>query len=299
MEKVAAVVVTYNRKNLLIKCVKALENQSRPLDAIYVINNNSSDGTKEWLDTQKQLNVIHQDNVGGAGGFYRGIKEAYNAGYDLIWAMDDDVNPTQNCLKTLMECRNTQTGILCPQRRMNGKIILGETLKFNLSNPLKPFKRNLLLSDFKDKKSIGIEGMAFEGPLIEKAVIKNIGFPNKDLFIFYDDSDYSYRATTAGFKVNYITDATLNKEDLSQTTASHNTIRSWKVVYGLRNQIYFCTRYGKNFIYRFLYPKFILLQYILGFLRHQLKCDGYYQKADLKMFYQAYKQGICHKLVKF
>ena len=73
---VVAVVVTYNRLNLLQRVVGALKGQSKRLDKIYIINNGSTDGTKEWLDGQIGLNVIHQENVGGSGGFYRGIQEA-------------------------------------------------------------------------------------------------------------------------------------------------------------------------------------------------------------------------------
>ena len=75
--KIAAVVVTYNRLDLMKKCVNALRKQSRILNTIFVINNNSTDGTKEWLDRQTDLIVIHQPNVGGAGGFARGIDEAF------------------------------------------------------------------------------------------------------------------------------------------------------------------------------------------------------------------------------
>lgn len=66
---IAAVVVTFNRITLLQKCIKALYNQTKKLDAIIVINNNSTDGTKEWLDKQNNIIVIHQENVGGSGGF--------------------------------------------------------------------------------------------------------------------------------------------------------------------------------------------------------------------------------------
>lgn len=76
MVKVTAVVVTYNRVNLLQRVVKALESQTIGLYKILVVNNGSTDGTKEWLDSQTNLTVIHQDNVGGSGGFYRGINEA-------------------------------------------------------------------------------------------------------------------------------------------------------------------------------------------------------------------------------
>ena len=93
MEKITAVVVTYCRLELVKKTISALRNQLYKLDSIIVVDNNSTDGTSEWLDSQNDLVVIHQENIGGSGGFYRGIKEAYDRGADWIWCMDDDVYP--------------------------------------------------------------------------------------------------------------------------------------------------------------------------------------------------------------
>ncbi|MBI1933772.1 MAG: glycosyltransferase [Ignavibacteriales bacterium] len=81
-EKICAVVVTYNRLKLLQECIEALKNQTIKLDEIIVVNNNSKDGTTEWLDKQKDLTNIHQENLGGAGGFQNGMKEAYIKGFD-------------------------------------------------------------------------------------------------------------------------------------------------------------------------------------------------------------------------
>ncbi|HMU10987.1 MAG TPA: glycosyltransferase, partial [Ferruginibacter sp.] len=67
MEKVIAVVVTYNRKALLTECIAALRNQTRPLDAILVVNNGSTDDTEEWVSAQKDLVLINQKNVGSSG----------------------------------------------------------------------------------------------------------------------------------------------------------------------------------------------------------------------------------------
>lgn len=295
--RIAAVVVTFNRLVLLQKCIKALFNQTKKLDAIIVINNNSTDGTKEWLDKQNNLIVIHQENVGGSGGFYRGIKEAYERGFDWIWTMDDDVNPTSNCLEKLSEYLDLpQVGILCPQRIKNGNIHLDEVLKFNLSNPFKALKRNLKLKDILNDHPIDIEGMAFEGPLISKKTIQKIGYPNKDLFIFWDDTDYAYRTTLAGLKVKYVPGAILQKEDLSQSSISR--FRSWKVPYGLRNLIYFTHTYGKNSLFRFIYPRLILLRYCFGFISHRIKKDGYYEKRDFNIINQAFHNGINNKLGK-
>src|SRR5476651_747432 len=102
-KRVAAVVVTYNRLKLLKEGIEALKKQSRKPEAIIVVNNGSTDGTDTWLAAQKDLIVYNQENVGGAGSFYRGIKEAYDAGFDWIWVMDDDGYPAVNCLEKLIE----------------------------------------------------------------------------------------------------------------------------------------------------------------------------------------------------
>lgn len=296
---IAAVVVTFNRITLLQKCIKALHNQSRKLDAIIVVNNNSTDGTKEWLNEQKNLIVIHQENVGGSGGFYRGIKEAYGRGFDWIWAMDDDVNPTSTCLEELSKnLELPQVGILCPQRIKNGSIHIDEVLKFNLSNPFKALKRNLQQSDIKDSQLIDIEGMAFEGPLISRKTIQQIGLPNKDLFIFWDDTEYAYRTILAGLKVKYVPYAILQKEDLSISSSNISKFRSWKVPYGLRNLVYFTHTYGKNRLFRTIFPRLILLKYCIGFILHQIKRDGYYKKNDLYLILQAFNNGINNRLGK-
>ena len=73
---ITAVVVTFNRKELLKKNIEALRRQ-KELTTILVVNNGSTDGTAEWLDSQSDLLVIHQSNVGGSGGFYTGIDAAY------------------------------------------------------------------------------------------------------------------------------------------------------------------------------------------------------------------------------
>ena len=65
-------VVTYNRLDDLKRCVGSLRNQNDVDFDVLIVNNGSTDGTKDWLDAQEDLLTIHQENVGGAGGFYAG-----------------------------------------------------------------------------------------------------------------------------------------------------------------------------------------------------------------------------------
>ena len=102
MDKVIAIVVTYNRRSLLSQCITALQNQTRKLDKILVINNGSTDDTEQWLQ-QQDVEFITQENLGSAGGFYTGIKKAFNSGYSWMWMMDDDGYPKEDALEKLLE----------------------------------------------------------------------------------------------------------------------------------------------------------------------------------------------------
>ena len=114
--KIIAVVVTFNRLELLKRNISCLR-QNKPISKIVVVNNGSTDGTGYWLSGEKDLEVITQENVGGSGGFYTGIDYAYNDGADWIWCMDDDVFPRADCLeKMLVYADRKDVGILAPRR---------------------------------------------------------------------------------------------------------------------------------------------------------------------------------------
>ena len=96
MNQTVAVVVTCNRKAILKQCVEKLFLQTVSCDVL-VVDNASSDGTAEYLETLKRENRVHviklSRNLGGAGGFNLGIRKAVEYGYEYIWTMDDDTLP--------------------------------------------------------------------------------------------------------------------------------------------------------------------------------------------------------------
>ena len=105
MKKIVAVVVTYNRKKLLKENLNALLNQSYKDFDILLIDNASTDGTKEYvkeeLENEKITYINTGANLGGAGGFNFGVREAIERGYDYAWLMDDDTIPTETALESL------------------------------------------------------------------------------------------------------------------------------------------------------------------------------------------------------
>ena len=300
MEKITAVVVTYNRLNLLKLAIKKLKLQTRKLDNIIVVNNGSTDGTKEWLEEQDDLDIVHQENVGGSGGFYRGIQYAYGKGFDWIWCMDDDVYPEETCLEKLLAYKDdNKIGIVCPVRYQEGKPFLSEIKSFNLSNPFQNLHKNKVKLTDLNQKTISIEGIAFEGPLIRRDVVGKIGLPNKDLFILYDDSDYSYRCVLGGYKVLLVTNAILNKEVFFNNCSKEYTVKmnKWKLVYHIRNSSYFNVEYGKNIFVRRLRPIMMLLKYY-SYIFKNLFYNEKYQIDDIRIFFKAYLSGQYGQLGK-
>ena len=135
MEKVIAVVVTYNHYSDLITCIKAIRNQTHQPDAILVVNNGSTDFTSVWLDQQTDIIHLYQDNLGSAGGFSNGISWAYQEGYDWIWCMDDKGFPKNDALENLINSEGMNTELLSSIMvdKQDQKTILRKTKKYKQS----------------------------------------------------------------------------------------------------------------------------------------------------------------------
>lgn len=104
--RVAAVVVTYNRLPLLRQCLAALRAQTVPPAAVWVIDNASTDGTQAAVRALDWPGLVYRNtgrNLGGAGGFAYGMREAALSGCDALWVMDDDTLPEPGALEALLQ----------------------------------------------------------------------------------------------------------------------------------------------------------------------------------------------------
>ena len=182
MEKVIAVVVTYNRQVLLSECIAALRKQSRPLDAILIVNNGSTDGTEEWLQRQKDIHFITQKNVGSSGGFNTGINWAYGKGYSWIWCMDDDGYPKEDALENLLDADDGNL------RLMNCAVIDKEDKR---SFVWKTQQYKTL--DEVDCNIIEGIGHPFNGTLLHRRIVERVGVPRPKFFLWGDETEYYYR----------------------------------------------------------------------------------------------------------
>lgn len=249
-DSACAVVVTYNRKNLLLECLEALKNQSKTLDAIYLIDNASTDGTgefllekgyieelpddnpnKKWNRCYNISNLINEkiikfyyiqlnENTGGAGGFHEGVKRAYEDGYDWLWLMDDDSEPLKDSLEKLTNYFDEKnvSALASVVKSVDNKIVplhrkvfdFKSLTNFNITKTVDPE-----LID--NNKVLKIDDASFVGLLVNRRSIKKIGFPKKKFFIHSDDTEYSIRLRSVG-EILIITDSVIqHKTDFNSS----------------------------------------------------------------------------------
>lgn len=195
MDKIIATIVTFNRKKDLEKCLCALSKQTYKDFDVLVVNNGSTDGTKEYLESLgESIITINQENLGGAGGFYTGMKYMYDHGYDWLWMMDDDGLPDEKQLEELYKYGEKGNMVL------NAIVINKDDhsrLAFSIMNPVDICKKQLTDSLFHP----------FNGTFIHRSVIDKIGFIKKEMFIWGDEQEYLRRIKSNGIIPQTVTSA--------------------------------------------------------------------------------------------
>lgn len=188
MKTVAAVIVTYNRCELLKECLESLDKQLYELNHIIIINNNSTDGTTDFLNSiNDDRYIIYnlEENIGGAAGFSYGVNQAYlNTSDDAFWIMDDDTIPNKEALNTIVSAANRledNYGFLCSNVKWK------DGLPTNIPDTTK------LWSDQVENGLVQVERATFVSICVSRDDVKNYGLPIADLFIWGDDTEYTTR----------------------------------------------------------------------------------------------------------
>jgi rhamnopyranosyl-N-acetylglucosaminyl-diphospho-decaprenol beta-1,3/1,4-galactofuranosyltransferase len=253
-DRVCAIVVTFNRKELLVECLSALEGQGRSVDEILVVDNASTDGTAELVRQQfpdVELLALTK-NGGGAGGFYAGMKWAFEKGYDWLWLMDDDGKPAPNCLQELLGYKDLdgKAQVLVPMQRDRSGRTYGAGIwnKYyvDVSGPLAQ----------EQKAVTGDYLFAFVGPLISRKVVERIGLPRREFFIWFDDYEYGLRLhRSLPRSVTVVPNAVFHHDIGGKTRevrllgkkALRNDSPAWKTYYGSRNHLFTVLRTRRSF----------------------------------------------------
>lgn len=187
--KTAAIVVTYNRCEMLKKCIDRLLAQTVSCD-ILVVDNASTDGTAEYLSGLKDERISclrMPENTGGAGGFNAGLHKAFDDGYELLWLLDDDTFPNPDTLERLIGAGEKLGG---NYGWLSSKALWtdGNICRMNVQR-VTPYKD---LKEFDgDMKAVCMA--SFVSLLLPAETVRKYGYPIRDFFIWSDDWEYTRR----------------------------------------------------------------------------------------------------------
>lgn len=227
--RICSVVVTYNRRALLLECLDALWRQTVSLAGLCLVDNASSDGTAESLRASGYLDVLPPahigsarwlrrteikvgenrvafhylrmpKNLGGAGGFFAGMEWAEQAGYDGLWLMDDDAKPSSDALARLLAHWDEPEVFALAGAVTDGDgLALSHRGHFDFRfSQVFPLLHNPVPEHLYAQEILDIDMASFVGLLVRTDAIRQTGLPREDFFLHNDDAEYCIRLRKHG-----------------------------------------------------------------------------------------------------
>ncbi|MCT1215316.1 glycosyltransferase [Latilactobacillus curvatus] len=298
--KIAAVIVTHNRKAKLAKAIDSLLEQTMPIEQIVVVDNQSTDDTAIFLEglakDTPQLDVIYsKDNLGGAGGFSLALERVMQLDVDWVSIADDDAIYDANYMAEMAQLVKQKTEIDC----FTGTVIedgsIGTEHRVKIDNMDRLQLSKIGLDNYQDNFKIDIA--TFVGVFLKQSVLKQIGLPEKDFFIWYDDIEYSLR-------IRAVTDILNNVKAKIYHLTDNNSVGAtgfkrpitWKDYYGYRNRWKTMALHCKNHDILRKQLRYEKQRYIIGAF---LKKKGQYSRlAAAKLVKAAYQDFENNKMGK-
>ncbi|WP_162052216.1 glycosyltransferase family 2 protein [Pontibacter pamirensis] len=202
---IGVVVLSYNRLPLLRITLQKIMAQTYGALEVLVVDNNSTDGARAYLDTLQDVETLYlSENMGPAGGFHEGIRYfAEKGNVDYIWLMDDDFFPSASCLEALVNATDEQT------------------IAF-------PYVR--------DKAFVTHNQPGWWGVLVPMAVVKHVGYPMKEFFFWSEDTEYFQHRMRDKF--NYRNMWVQEAKGVHFTERKRDFRQPWRVYYEIRNTTY-------------------------------------------------------------
>lgn len=242
---IACVIVTFNRINFLKRTLFHYDKQTEAPDYLIIVDNHSTDGTKDFLNKWKNLNHKFQcisislsENIGGSGGFYIGCKKALDFDLDYIWLADDDAYPDLNVFERLRwhvqnEKRAKKAAAICTTVWEHGRIQTGHRRRYKLAwDNIKPF----LVPEEEYKYScFALQLFSYVGVAIRADVLRRVGLCKKGFFIYNDDAEHALRVAQCGEILCYTDMKVVHEKPIGRKDEDKREFIDWHYYYSARN----------------------------------------------------------------
>jgi GT2 family glycosyltransferase len=239
--RVVAVVVTFNRRELLLESLAAIAGQDRRPDATVVVDNASSDGTAAAVRAaHPQAHLVElARNTGGAGGFAVGMARALELGADLVWLMDDDTVPRPGALAAMLDTRMGYPGPSAPAL-VASQVVWTDGRAHPMNTPRrKPLVRAEELRAADTVGCVPIRSASFVSILVDAPECRRLGGPVADYFLWNDDFEFTTRLLRRGRGLLCPASVVVHK---TRTFGSTDADPGERFFFEVRNKVWMLTR---------------------------------------------------------
>jgi rhamnopyranosyl-N-acetylglucosaminyl-diphospho-decaprenol beta-1,3/1,4-galactofuranosyltransferase len=190
---VCAIIVTYNRREMLGRCLTALAAQEHPASATLVVDNASTDGTADLVrDEFPDVDLLAlRRNVGGAGGFEQGLSWAHERGFEWLWLMDDDTLTLPGTLGALLAGADRAPGprplIVCSDVRWKDERL------HPMNVPQPRWRDRGHLAEAAGRGLLAVRYATFVSLAVHRDAVDRYGLPLAHYFIWGDDVEFTAR----------------------------------------------------------------------------------------------------------
>lgn len=250
LNKTAAVIVTFNRSDKLMKVLDALTAQTMLPDIVLVVDNASTDDTAERIEARAMGNASIRHlrlpkNVGGAGGFHAGMKAAFQMGAQYFWISDDDAYPEPDAIERLYDAltefetdNEWRPSFACSRVEW----IDGSLCEMNCPRPVWDWARFVQ----PDKAWVLLDSCSFVSVMIPRWAVAEHGLPIADYFIWFDDAEYTRRIARS-YPGIFVPESKVVHDTHDNRGVNFGLVDEkslWKFKYGARNETSFRRREG-------------------------------------------------------
>lgn len=240
------VLLNWNGWKDTVECVESCRTLSYPDFRILIVDNGSADGSETCLRERfPDIELIPTGaNLGFAGGNNVGIRHALEKGAEYVWLLNNDTIAGAEALSALVQAAEDDQTV----GMVGSKIVYYDdphTLWYAgaLLGPERPYR---LCHQGLNEEDRGQYDEACEtgyitgcSLLARKEMMKEVGLLDDDLFLYFEDADWSARARARGWKLMYCPGSLVyHKVSLSVGGATSPTL----LYYTARNRLYFVRR---------------------------------------------------------
>jgi len=279
--RVVAVVVTHNRRDMLLQSLAAIAGQSRSPDALVLVDNASADGSAEAVAAaHPEARVLGLSrNTGGAGGFAAGLGVALDDAADLVWLMDDDTVPEPDALRALLTARAAYPG---PSPALvASRVVWTDGRDHPMNTPRrKPLARRAEMRRAEIAGCLPIRSASFVSILVDAQRCRQRGAPVADYFLWNDDFEYTTRLLRGAPGLLCPASVVVHK---TQRFGAADADPGERFFYEVRNKIWTLSRSsGLGPLERLLYTGATLRRWVRTFLR----------SGDRSTLVRAFRRGL-------